>query len=209
MVFRLSRDIAFPHPCLSDDDGLLAVGGDLSMERLKLAYAFGIFPWFSEDEPILWYAPPERCVLFPGKVNISASMRQVLRKGHFSVTMNEAFPRVIQACAGTPRKGQDGTWITREMQKAYTGLHKRGIAHSVEVWQDGRLAGGLYGVAQRKVFCGESMFSHVPNASKAALIWLCRSGLFDLIDCQVSNPHLISMGAEIIPRDSFMAMLRK
>lgn len=208
MVFRLSPGIiAFPDPALADDDGLLAIGGDLSEERLKLAYSNGIFPWYSEGELILWYSPHERCVIFPEKIKVSKSMEQVFKRNMFTITIDRDFKSVILNCAGIPRKDQDGTWITDDMQQAYISLHEKGIAHSVEVWSGDKLAGGLYGLQVNNVFCGESMFSHEPNASKAALIWLCRSGNFTLIDCQLPNPHLISMGAEMISRGKYSQIL--
>lgn len=200
--------VCFPHPSMSEPDGLLAIGGDLSSERLQLAYAFGIFPWYSEGEPVLWYAPPERCVLFPNEVYISSSMKRLLRQAPFTVTVNHAFERVMMHCASTPRKEQTGTWITEDMKCAYYKLHLAGKAHSVEVWQDGQLVGGLYGVVHRSVFCGESMFSKLPNASKYALIWLCQSGRYRLIDCQLPNAHLLSLGARMLSRSAFMQHLR-
>lgn len=208
MVFRLlPGTIAFPDPALADDDGLLAIGGDLSEERLKLAYSHGIFPWYSEGEVILWYSPHERCVIFPEKIKVSKSMGQVFKRNVFTVTMDHAFKSVIQHCAGILRKDQDGTWITDDMQQAYINLHEKGIAHSVEVWKGDRLAGGLYGLRINNVFCGESMFSDEPNASKAALIWLCTNENFILIDCQLPNPHLLSMGAEMISREKYTRIL--
>lgn len=207
MVFKLLDDvIVFPNTSLAEPDGLLAIGGDLSVERLHLAYKSGIFPWFDE-EPIAWYAPHERCVIFPAEVKISKSMRQVLRSNIFEVKVNTAFEQVISCCAKTPRPGQFGTWITTEMQEAYCNLHRVGLAHSVEVWQNGQLVGGLYGVKINKVFCGESMFSHVSNASKMALIYLCQNMGFDLIDCQLPNEHLMSLGAKMISKDDYLAKL--
>lgn len=208
MVFRLSPDfIAFPDPALAEEDGLLAIGGDLSPERLILAYSLGIFPWYNEDEPILWYAPHKRCVLFPEKVKVSKSMQQILRKQAFTITVNMAFKDVIKNCADTPRKDQDGTWIGKDMQKAYLKLHERGIAKSVEVWFGQKLVGGLYGIDRGTVFCGESMFSLMANASKAGLVWLCNSSSYKLIDCQVPNPHLMSLGAEMMDRDLYSTFL--
>ncbi|GAA4329616.1 leucyl/phenylalanyl-tRNA--protein transferase [Mucilaginibacter gynuensis] len=209
MIFRLDERLVFPDPELADEDGLLAVGGDLSTGRLLLAYQHGIFPWYSDDTPILWYSPHERFVLYPGELKISKSMRQVLRSGKFTVTMNTAFADVIKACSLVPREGQDGTWITDDMINAYVELHRQGYAHSVEVWQQGELAGGLYGVHAGQVFCGESMFSKVSNASKTALIALCQTGNYNLIDCQVHTEHLESMGAKMISRQQYMAELRK
>lgn len=208
MVFRLLDDeIVFPHTALAEPDGLLAIGGDLSVERLQLAYQSGIFPWFSEGDPILWYAPHERCVIFPDHLKISKSMRKILRSNVFNITVDEAFEKVIENCAQTKRTGQNGTWITHEMQQAYIRLHEKGLAHSVEVWLDDELVGGLYGITINKVFCGESMFSLVSNASKAALIYLNKTMGFELIDCQLPNDHLISLGAEIISREDYLRRL--
>lgn len=208
MLFQLRNDfIAFPNPELAEVDGLLAIGGDLSIERLELAYASGIFPWYSEEDPILWYSPPERCVLSPDQVNVSKSMRQVLNRKTFDITCNKDFEGVIHRCAGIPRRDQDGTWIHPEMQQAYLALHLIGKAHSIEVWQEGILVGGLYGVINGNVFCGESMFSLVTNASKAALIYLCRGFNYTLIDCQIPNPHLMSMGATMISRKDYLNIL--
>ena len=208
MIFRLDERLVFPDPALAEEDGLLAVGGDLSVDRLVLAYQNGIFPWYGEDSPILWYSPHERFVIYPKKLKISKSMRQVLRSGKFSVTTNTCFDCVIEACSKVEREGQDGTWITDDMKAAYNDLHKKGFAHSVEVWEDGELVGGSYGVVVNSVFCGESMFSLVSNASKTALIWLCQTGNYKLIDCQVYTEHLESMGAEMISREEYMTVLR-
>jgi len=208
MIFRLDERLVFPNPALAEDDGLLAVGGDLSPGRLLLAYENGIFPWYSADEPILWYSPHERFVLYPDRLKISKSMRQVLRSGRFTITTDTCFNRVIEACSTVERHGQDGTWITDDMKDAYIKLHQAGHAHSVEVWKDGDLVGGLYGVQIGSVFCGESMFSQVSNASKIALISLCQSGEYSLIDCQVYTEHLESMGARMIGRKEYMAMLQ-
>ncbi|ATP58170.1 leucyl/phenylalanyl-tRNA--protein transferase [Pedobacter ginsengisoli] len=208
MVFRLPEDeIVFPNPALADPDGLLAVGGDLSVERLLLAYHNGIFPWFSDDDPICWYSPHERCVIYPAEVKVSKSMGKVLKSGTFVITFNRAFSEVIINCAKVGRKDQPGTWITKEMQDAYIRLHEHGYAKSVEVWKDNVLVGGLYGVEIGDVFCGESMFSLVSNASKAALIWLCQSNKFKLIDCQLPNDHLMSLGAEMISREKYSEFL--
>lgn len=209
MVFSLLEDeIIFPYPALADPDGLLAIGGDLSIARLTLAYQNGIFPWYSEGEPILWYSPHERCVIFPDRIKISKSMHKVLQSGLFKVTTDQAFAKVIQSCARTPRVGQDGTWITDDMQAAYIRLHKKGIAHSIEVWQQDQLVGGLYGIVVNRVFCGESMFSHVSNASKTALVYLAKEMDFELIDCQLPNDHLMSLGAEMISRATYLALLK-
>ena len=208
MLFRLDKRLIFPDPALAEPDGLLAVGGDLSPKRLMLAYQNGIFPWYSDDTPILWYSPHERFVLFPTDLKVSKSMRQVLRSGRFTVTKNGCFERVIEACSSVERVGQDGTWITADMKKAYINLHHLGFAHSIEVWEQNELVGGLYGVAVGEVFCGESMFSMVSNASKIALIDLCESGTYALIDSQVPTDHLKSMGARMINRKEYMAILQ-
>ncbi len=209
MVFRLDdNEIAFPDPTLADDDGLLAIGGDLSDNRLILAYQHGIFPWYSDEDPILWYAPHERCVIYPDKLKVSKSMQQVLARDTFKVTVDQAFDEVIGNCAKVARKDQPGTWITREMQVAYLNLHHLGWAHSIEVWQEEKLVGGLYGIAVGKVFCGESMFSLVSNASKVALHALCKRIKFELIDCQLPNDHLMSLGAEMIDRETYLSYLK-
>lgn len=208
MIFRLSDDIVFPKPSLADADGLLAVGGDLSVERLILAYSNGIFPWFSDDDPILWYAPHSRCVIFPNEVHISRSMRRTINSNQFTITENKDFVGVISRCAEIARKGENGTWITFEMQVAYRALHGAGIAKSIEVWKSGELVGGIYGVVINTVFCGESMFSSVKDASKIALIWLCQHGGYTLIDCQIPNDHLLSMGARLIDSGLFRNYLR-
>jgi leucyl/phenylalanyl-tRNA--protein transferase len=209
MIFRLDERLLFPDPELAEDDGLLAVGGDLSTERLVLAYQNGIFPWYSEDEPILWFSPHERFVLYPDELKISKSMQRILSLGKFEITVNKAFEGVIKACSKALRPGQDGTWITDDMQAAYISMNKQGHAHSVEVWESGELVGGLYGVQVNKVFCGESMFSDVSNASKAALVYLCKSGNYDLVDCQVHTSHLESMGARMITRSEYMTTLKR
>jgi leucyl/phenylalanyl-tRNA--protein transferase len=208
MIFRLDERLVFPDPQLAEPDGLLAVGGDLSANRLMLAYSHGIFPWYSEETPILWYSPHERFVLYPTGLRISKSMRQIMRSGKFKITVNQCFEQVINACSVVPREGQDGTWITDDMKEAYVNLHWLGHAHSYEVWQDDELVGGLYGVHVGRVFCGESMFSRVSNASKLALIYLCQSSLYDLIDCQVHTEHLESMGARFISRTEYLHLLQ-
>ncbi|MEO6498272.1 MAG: leucyl/phenylalanyl-tRNA--protein transferase [Mucilaginibacter sp.] len=208
MIFRLDERLLFPDPALAEEDGLLAVGGDLSAERLLLAYENGIFPWYGDDMPIMWYSPHERFVLYPAALKVSKSMRRILTTGSFTVTLNTAFADVIAACSTAPRDGQDGTWITTEMMDAYIGLHEKGHAHSVEVWQGGSLVGGLYGIAVGSVFCGESMFSKASNASKTALVSLCQSRNYKLIDCQVYTAHLESMGAVMISREEYMQALR-
>ena len=208
MVFQLDERLVFPNPSLADEDGLLAIGGDLSSERLMLAYENGIFPWYNDGEPICWYSPHERFVILPNEVKISKSMLQFMRSQKFSITLNTAFSDVIASCAKALRKEQDGTWIIPEMQKAYINLHLLGCAHSVEVWQNGEIVGGLYGVQIGKVFCGESMFSKIGNASKLALIWLCQNLEIDLVDCQLHTEHLESMGAKMISREEFMEFLK-
>lgn len=208
MIFQLNNnDILFPDPALAEPDGLLAIGGDLSPERLIAAYQNGIFPWFSDDDPICWFAPHERCVIFPTKIHISKSMQKSMRAKQFTVTTNTAFDAVIAACKNTERKDQDGTWITDEMEKAYIKLHGLGYAKSIEVWQNNQLVGGMYGVEINNVFCGESMFSHKTNASKRALIWLCTETNYSLLDCQMKTDHLISLGAEMISQKQFINIL--
>lgn len=209
MIFRLLDDsLIFPNPALAEADGLLAIGGDLSPERLLLAYQSGIFPWFSEGDPILWFSPHERCVIFPDRMMVSKSMKRVMKSGALSITENQAFADVIYNCAKAPRIGQDGTWITGEMQEAYIALNEKGIAKSIEVWKGNELVGGLYGVEMGTVFCGESMFSKVSNASKMALIYLAQKPGIRLIDCQLPNDHLMSMGAEMISREEYMNMVK-
>lgn len=201
----------FPSPsqALDDPPGLLAAGGDLSAARLQAAYRQGIFPWYSAGEPVLWWTPDPREVLFPGEIHVSRSLRRCLRRGEFTVTENQQFAAVVAACA-TARGPETGTWITQEMFAAYCELHRRGVAASIEVWQDGELAGGLYGVRSGRVFCGESMFSHRDNASKVALVWLaehCAGRGIALIDCQMPSAHLRSLGSRPLPRDEFLAFL--
>jgi leucyl/phenylalanyl-tRNA---protein transferase len=208
-VYQLPDEILFPPGDHAMKSGLLAVGGDLSPERLLAAYREGIFPWYAEGEPILWWSPDPRFVLPPDELRVSRSMRQFLKKGLVGITFDQDFREVIAACQ-KPRPGQDGTWITEEMQEAYCTLHELGYAHSVEAWQDGALVGGLYGVSLGHNFFGESMFSKQPNASKAALITLIgrlREQGFDLIDCQVETVHLGSLGARPVPRREFHARL--
>lgn len=209
MIFSLPKEIVFPPVELAEPNGMLAVGGDLSVERLLAAYKHGIFPWFSDNGPILWWSPDPRFILYPSEIKISKSMKQVLRNKVFTVTYDKAFRDVIRNCRQA-RKDQDETWITDDMEEAYSELYYMGYAHSVEAWQDGKLAGGLYGVSLGKMFFGESMFTNVSNASKAALISLAvklQSLDFDCIDCQVHTRHLESMGAEYITRSDFINML--
>ena len=211
-IFRLPAELIFPSPELADEDGLLAVGGDLSEGRLLLAYSMGIFPWYSDGSPILWWSPDPRLVLLPGDLKVSRSLRQVIKKGIFTVTMNTAFEEVIRHCSETDRRGQDGTWITREMIDAYIRLHRAGYAHSIESWHDGELAGGLYGIALGKAFFGESMFAKKSNASKVAFVTLV-GNLFKLdyhfLDCQVTTEHLKRLGAKEVTRKKFLGMLKK
>jgi leucyl/phenylalanyl-tRNA---protein transferase len=210
-IYRLTSDLIFPPPHLAED-GLLAVEGDLSKERLLLAYRSGIFPWYSEDDPVIWWAPDPRMVLFPEEMHISRRLIRTVRSGRYALTMNRAFGEVITACAAVPRRGQDGTWIMPEMIAAYTDLHTAGYAHSIECWRGGELAGGLYGVALGRCLFGESMFSRQRDASKvvmAALCLLCDWLGIALIDCQVANDHLRSLGAREIPRRSFMKLLSR
>jgi leucyl/phenylalanyl-tRNA--protein transferase len=202
---------AFPHPAraMREPDGLLAAGGDLSPERLLRAYRHGIFPWYDRGQPILWWSPDPRCVIEPRSFRLARRLRRDLRKGNLTLTFNRAFAAVIDACAA-PRRTGEGTWITAEMNSAYRRLHELGWAHSIEVWNGERLAGGVYGVAIDRVFFGESMFSREANASKAALFGLCRVLAqldFELLDCQVCSPHLVSLGASAIPREDFLARL--
>lgn len=200
----------FPRPALALRGGLLAVGGDLEPDRLLLAYRMGIFPWYSEEDPILWWSPNPRLVLIPEELHVSRRLERVLRRGVFSVTADKAFERVIEKCASVPRPGQDGTWITRDMIAAYCRLHEMGYAHSFECWQGGELAGGLYGVSLGSAFFGESMFSLAANASKAALAALVRHAKFwnfSFIDCQIPTPNLLRLGAKEIRRAQFLGML--
>ena len=211
-VYRIPEELIFPDPELAAEDGLLGVGGDLKPERLLLAYRNGIFPWFSRGEPIMWWSPEPRCVLYPENLKVSTSLRQALRKGGYEVRFDTCFTDVIRHCSETKRKGQRGTWITKEMVEAYIRLHELGYAHSTEVFMGGELAGGLYGVAIGMTYSGESMFHLRPEASKIALYHLVqrlKDWKFPLIDCQVTNPHLLSLGAEEMPRKEFLTLLKK
>lgn len=204
----LDDNLGFPSQELASEEGILALGGDLSVARLKDAYSKGIFPWFNEGDPIIWYCPPERMVLYPEEIRISKSMRQVLGKNDFDITENKAFSEVLFHCKYIHRKDQLGTWITDTMETAYLALHKYGYAKSIEVWQGGELVGGLYGVdLGNGVFCGESMFSKRSNMSKVAFIHLAQKGGYRLIDCQVHNAHLESLGAREIKRTKFLKLL--
>lgn len=209
MIPILAKDPESPFPptgqALDYPHGLLAAGGDLSPARLINAYRHGIFPWYTDDQPILWWSPAPRCVLYPHAVHISRRLRRRYNQRSFRLTSDRVFAEVIAACAGY-RNDQDGTWIDDAMQHAYIQLHKQGVAHSVEVWKDDQLVGGIYGLALGQVFFGESMFSRTEDASKIALVALCRQlrlWKFSLLDCQISNPHLLSMGAEDISRADF------
>ena len=209
-VHRLTDEPAFPDPREARSDGLLAVGGDLSPQRLLLAYHLGIFPWYSDDSPILWWSPPRRCVMAPADFHVSRSLRRLLRQQRFTFTFDRAFDKVIRACAATRRSSGQGTWITPEMVQAYGALHTAGFAHSVEAWDDVGLAGGIYGVSLGRAFFGESMFTRVTNASKAAFCVLAqrlRDWEFPLIDCQITNPHLQTLGAYEISRTEFLQRL--
>lgn len=210
MYYLLKEELFFPPVSEADADGILAIGGDLSVERLKLAYRSGIFPWFEDGDPIIWWAPNPRMVLFPDEFKVSKSMRNILNRNIFRVTFNQNFREVISNCRDIKRDGQDGTWITNEMTDAYIKLHEAGFAKSVEVWYNGTLAGGLYGINLGHVFCGESMFSKMPNASKSAFIALVdylKAGGYKLLDCQVYNEHLESLGCHEIARDQFMEII--
>ncbi|MCK5400309.1 MAG: leucyl/phenylalanyl-tRNA--protein transferase [Flavobacteriaceae bacterium] len=207
-MIYLSENIEFPNVSEANEDGLLAVGGDLSCDRLRLAYKQGIFPWFEENQPILWWSPDPRFVLFPDKLKISKSMKQVLRNCNYTVTINKAFEEVIQQCSKIKRNGQSSTWITKSMIQAYSKLYELGYAKSVEVWKDDDLVGGFYGIdLGNKVFCGESMFTKESNASKIGLITFIKNSNYKLIDCQVYTQHMESLGAEEIPRHNFLAFL--
>jgi len=210
-VYLLSESLKFPHPRFASREGLLALGGDLSRERLLSAYRHGIFPWFSEGEPLLWWSPDPRLVLFPNEFKVSKSLKKSIKRSLFDITIDRVFRRVITECAETRMERKEPTWIVGDMIDAYCRLHESGFAHSVEAWQDGKLVGGLYGVSLGKCFFGESMFATASNASKVAFAWLVgflKSHAFHMIDCQVTTKHLISMGAREIPRDSFLTLLQ-
>ena len=210
-IYFLGEEMYFPPVENANSEGLLAVGGDLSSERLLLAYQNGIFPWFNDDSLILWWSPDPRMILYPKDVKISKSMRKLIRENKFNITVNTSFNEVLEHCSSIKREGQAGTWITEEMKSAYMELHKKGIAKSYEVWEDGNLVGGLYGVDLGHVFCGESMFSRKPNASKFAFIRLAQNLLekdYRFIDCQLYTDHLASLGAKEIPRESFIKQLK-
>ena len=210
-MYFLTDELVFPPVENANVEGLLAVGGDLSPERLLLAYQNGIFPWFDNDSIILWWSPDPRMVLFPNEIKVSKSMKKVIRNKQFRLTKNTCFEKVLEYCSSVPREGQDGTWITEAMKTAYIKLHKNGIAQSYEVWEEDKLVGGLYGVDLGHVFCGESMFSLTSNASKFAFIKLAEElslNEYRVIDCQLHTDHLASMGAKEIARKDFMAILK-
>lgn len=206
-----AREFPPTHEALPDPPGLLAAGGDLAADTLETAYARGIFPWYSEDEPVLWWAPDPRAVIVPAELHISTSLARSLRRAPWRVSLDRCFDAVVRACAA-PRARQAGTWLSAEMRAAYARLHARGRAHSLEVWLSDTLVGGIYGVTQGAVFCGESMFSRVPNGSKVAMVALCARLVhwgYALLDCQVENPHLRSMGATCWPRTRFESLLNE
>ena len=215
MVFELSDEMVFPDPHMGEEDGLLAIGGDLSVDRLLLAYSNGFFPWFSyrdQKEP-LWFCPLQRFVIFPDEIHVSHSMRQLIHKDLYRITVNKDFAGVLQGCATAQnRSTEEGAWLGPDIVKAYTELHRQGFAASIEVWEKDRLVGGLYGVTLGSSFFGESMFSLVPSASKLALIFLARQFAKlggTLIDCQLETPHLRSMGARFIPYEEYIRLIRK
>ena len=212
-VFLLNdQELSFPHPTMADPGGLLAVGGDLSPERLILAYRNGIFPWFEEEEHFYWYSPDPRFVLFPKDLKVQKSMRSIFNQGKFEYSLDTCFEKVIRICAGAPRNGQDGSWISEAFIDGYTELHRQGVAHSMEVWKDGDLVGGLYGLALGRIFFGESMFALETNASKAGFITLVRAleaTGYVLIDCQQQTQHLQGLGAQCITRNRFLDYLFK
>lgn len=211
-MFILNQRLYFPPIESATEEGILAIGGDLSTERLILAYKNGIFPWYNDDQPVIWWSPDPRFVLFPDKLKVSKSMQKVLQSNKFSFSINKAFSKVIRECRIINRKNQDGTWITNEIEQAYTQLHLSGLAHSAETWFDGELIGGLYGVKIGNIFFGESMFSKLPNASKFAFINFVdylKTQQIVLIDCQLHSKHLESLGAEMIARNDFKSQLLK
>jgi leucyl/phenylalanyl-tRNA--protein transferase len=204
----LTDTIEFPGYDCTSEEGVIALGGDLSVERLTHAYKNGIFPWFSDNDPIVWYCPFKRMVLFPAEIKISKSMQKIINKNEFTITENTAFEAVIYNCKNIDRNDGFGTWITNDMEQAYINLHKKGIAKSIEVWFKDELVGGLYGVEINHIFCGESMFSKVSNASKLAFMHLAKNENYKLIDCQIYNDHLASLGAREIDRSLFLSILK-
>lgn len=212
MIFELGKEIAFPPVEYSEDDGLLAFGGDLSVERLLTAYSSGIFPWFNPSDPILWWSPDPRPLFYPNDIKPSKSLRQIIRRKQFKITFDHAFEEVLNACSSVPRNGQYGTWLTKSMKKAYLKLHQMGYCHSVEAWQNDKLVGGLYGVSIGRNFVGESMFHKADNASKVAFFHLnelLKSWDFHFIDGQVSTPHLLTLGAIEVKRTDFIIQLNE
>ncbi|GIM55446.1 leucyl/phenylalanyl-tRNA--protein transferase [Capnocytophaga cynodegmi] len=209
MIF-LEENMPFPSPEIASEEGIIAYGYDLTPERLLEAYQNGIFPWYNEEEPVLWWSPNPRFVLFPEKLHISKNIKKLLRKNIYQVTYNQSFEEVIINCASIPRKDQDGTWIHPEMITTYTQLHQLGYAHSVEVWYDNQLVGGLYGIKMGNIFCGESMFSRKSNASQVGFItFLQQHTEIKLVDCQVYSEYLEKLGAEEIPRTQFLEIIRR
>lgn len=212
-IYQLSREPVFPDPHRASESGLLAIGGDLSVDRLQAAYRSGIFPWYSEGQPLLWWSPDPRMVVFLDELHVGRSLRKILRKNPYKITLDTAFVEVIAACSRANRPGQQGTWITPEMQRAYTELHRAGSAHSVEAWDErGELVGGLYGVITGRCFAGESMFAHASDASKVAFVHLAlqlRRWGVPLVDCQMHTPHLARFGGREIPRAQFLARLER
>jgi leucyl/phenylalanyl-tRNA---protein transferase len=211
-VYQLTDALLFPDPTQANPRGLLAVGGDLGVERLLLAYRLGIFPWYGLGEPVLWWSPPKRCIVEPTRFHASRSLQRIVKQGRFSITFDEAFSQVIRACAETRLTQGEGTWITPEMIDAYCALHEVGFAHSVEAWWEGQLAGGIYGVSLGRAFFGESMFTQVTNGSKVAFFSLAQrlaEWEFSFIDCQITNPHLMRLGAYEITRREFLRRLNE
>ena len=204
----LNSALEFPSYESTNKDGIIALGGDLSEERLIYAYNNGIFPWYSEGEPIVWYCPHKRMILFPDALKVSKSMQKIIKKNKYIITENKAFREVIYNCKTIDRNDGFGTWITGEMEQAYINLHQKGIAKSIEVWFENKLIGGLYGLEINNIFCGESMFSKVSNASKLAFIYLAKYKNYTLIDCQIYNEHLASLGAMEVDRDIFLKILK-
>ncbi len=211
-VFRLTDALLFPSPEFAEDDGLLAVGGDLKPERLVMAYSLGIFPWYSQGDPILWWSTAPRLVLFPEEFHLPKRLKRIVNAGTFTVTVDTSFAEVLEGCSTASGRDEHGTWITQEMRQAYLELHKYGFAHSIECWQDGQLAGGLYGVCIDQVFFGESMFTRISNASKVALatlVDLAKQKKIALIDCQMTTEHLLRFGARELSRGAFQAQLEQ
>jgi leucyl/phenylalanyl-tRNA--protein transferase len=209
-IYQLTEDLLFPNPEWANPEGILAVGGDLCVERLLLAYRLGVFPWYGPGYPILWWSPPQRCIIEPTRFHVSHSLRRLLRQTCFTVTFDQAFAQVIRACAETRFEQRQETWLTSEMIEAYCALHAAGFAHSAEAWREGQLAGGIYGVSLGRAFFGESMFKRVSNASKVAFATLTQQladWQFTLIDCQITNPHLQRLGAQEVPRAEFLRRL--